>query len=117
MENEEVVAMTFSERTADQIRRAMKKTPGWSERQMFRGVTFMVKGNMCCGVLDEHLVVRVGPDAYEGALREPHTRPMDFTGRPLRGFVFVERKGFKSDRSLAKWIDRGMKFVATLPPK
>jgi hypothetical protein len=84
---------------------------------MFRGVTFMVKGNMCCGYLDGQLVVRVGPDAYEGALREPHTRPMDFTGRPLPGFVFVDRKGFSSDRSLKRWIDRSMRFVGTLPPK
>jgi hypothetical protein len=121
--------MTFSERAIYQIRKAMKHTPGLSERHMYftsraawpheltRGVTFMVRGNMCCGVLDEHLVVRVGPDEYEGALREPHTRPMDFTGRALHGFVYVDRKGFANDRSLKRWIDRGMSFVATLPPK
>jgi hypothetical protein len=117
MENEEVVAMTFSERTVYQIRRVMKNTPGLSERHMYRGVTFMVKGNMCCGYLDEQLVVRLGPDEYEVALRQPHVHPMDFTGRPLPGFVFVDRKGFSSDRTLKQWIDRGMSFVSTLPPK
>ena len=109
--------MTFSELTAHQIRSALKNTPGLSERQMFRGVAFMVKGHMCCGVLNENLVVRVGPDAYEGALQEPHARPMDFTGRPLHGFVYVERDGFASDRSLRQWIERGMRFVKTLPPR
>jgi hypothetical protein len=121
--------MTFSERTAVQIRRVMQNTPGLSERQFLeisarantralsRGVAFMVKGNMCCGVLDQNLVVRVGPDAYEGALREPHARPMDFTGRPLRGFVYVGHRGFASNTSLKQWIERGLSYVSTLPPK
>src|SRR5688572_2295824 len=112
---QEVAAMTFSELTASQIRRAMQNSPGLSERYMFGGIAFMLKGNMCCGVIDDNLVVRVGPEAYERALREPYTRPMDFTGRPLQGFIYVDRDGFASDGSLKKWIDRGVSFVRTVP--
>jgi hypothetical protein len=114
----EVGVMTlFSERTVKKIRRAIGNTPGLSERPLFSGVTFMVQGNMCCGVLEDHLVVRVGLDRYDAALREPHARPMDFTGRPLPGFVYVDRAGFANGALLKQWIDRGMSFVRTLPPK
>ena len=109
--------MTFSERTAHEIRRAIGDTPGFSERPMYSGIAFMVQGNMCCGMIDDHLVVRVGPDTYAAALREPHTRPMDFTGRPLPGFVYVDRAGFADTALLRQWIDRGVSFVRTLPPK
>jgi TfoX/Sxy family transcriptional regulator of competence genes len=110
--------MTFRELTVGQIRDAMQHRTGMSEREMFGGIAFMLEGNMCCGIIDDHLVVRVGPDAYETALREPHTRPMDFTGRPLPGFIYVEREGFANDdRSLRAWIERGIHFVQTLPPK
>lgn len=110
--------MTFNELTALQIRTAMQSTPGVSERHMFGGVAFMLEGNMCCGVIEDNLVVRVGPDHYEHALREPHTRPMDFTGRPLHGFVYVDREGFANDHvSLRQWIERGLSFVRTLPAK
>jgi TfoX/Sxy family transcriptional regulator of competence genes len=113
----EARSMTFNELTAMQIRSAMQNTPGLSERHMFGGVAFMLGGNMCCGVIEDNLVVRVGPDTYADTLREPHARPMDFTGRPLPGFVYVERDGFASDASLREWIDRGVSFVRTLPPK
>lgn len=109
--------MTFNEFTASKIRAAMLKTPGVSERNMFGGISFMLEGNMCCGVIEDNLVVRVGPGAYETALREPHTRPMDFTGRPLTGFVYVERPGYETPAALLKWIERGVEFVRTLPPK
>jgi TfoX-like protein len=107
----------FSERTVKQVRRAIASTPGLSERPLFSGVAFMVQGNMCCGVIEDNLVVRVGPDTYDAVLREPHTRPMDFTGRPLPGFVYVDRAGFASRTSLRQWIDRGVSFVQTLPPR
>ena len=62
-------------------------------------------------------MVRVGPDQYEEALTLPHARPMDFTGRPMRGFVYVDPEGFESDESLGEWVQRSLKFVFTLPPK
>jgi TfoX/Sxy family transcriptional regulator of competence genes len=109
--------MTFSELTANQIRNAIQSTPGMTERHMFGGVAFMLEGNMCCGVIEDNLVVRVGPRAYDEALQEPHARPMDFTGRPLRGFVYVDPAGFANNASLRQWIERGVRFVQTLPPK
>jgi TfoX/Sxy family transcriptional regulator of competence genes len=109
--------MTFNELTASRIRSAMQGTPGVSERSMFGGVSFMLEGNMCCGVIEDNLVVRVGPTAYETALQEPHTRPMDFTGRPLTGFVYVERAGYESPSALRGWIERGIEFVRSLPPR
>jgi TfoX/Sxy family transcriptional regulator of competence genes len=109
--------MTFNELTASQIRSALDKTPGLSERHMFGGIAFMLGGNMCCGVIEDNLVVRVGPDAYETVLCEPHARPMDFTGRPLKGFIYVDREGFESPSALRAWIDRGVEFVKRLPPK
>jgi TfoX/Sxy family transcriptional regulator of competence genes len=117
MVREEVAPMTFNELTAARIRSAMQAIPGLSERHMFGGIAFMLEGNMCCGVFEDNLVVRVGPDAYDEALSEPHTRPMDFTGRPLRGFIYVDRGGFEYETSLRQWIHRGMSFVRTLRPK
>jgi len=109
--------MTFDELTAGKIREAMKGTAGVSERNMFGGISFMLEGNMCCGVIEDNLVVRVGPGNYEAALQEPHTRPMDFTGRPLKGFVYVERAGYEAHGALLGWIERGVAFVRTLPRK
>ena len=107
----------FNDLTARKIRNALDRTPGVSERQIIGGVAFLVQGNMCCGVFDEKLVVRVGPDAYDEALREPHARPMDFTGRALPGFVYVAREGYASETALKQWIDRGVGFVSSLPQR
>lgn len=84
---------------------------------MFGGVAFMVCGNMCCGVVGEELMVRVGPDRYEQALQEPHAREMDFTGRPSKGMVYVAGSGLGDETSLKAWVDRAVDFVMTLPPK
>jgi hypothetical protein len=72
---------------------------------------------MCVGIVDRELMVRVGPEAYESALAVPHARPMDFTGRPLRGMVYVGAAGLRTERSLRAWVDRGLRFVNTLAPK
>jgi len=79
---------------------------------MFGGLCFMVNGAMCCGLTKTDFMVRVGPAGYDVALREPHARPMDFTGRALAGMVFVAREGLWKDAALAKWIGRGVSFVA-----
>jgi len=105
----------FNDLTARKIRNALDNTPGVSERQIIGGVAFLLEGNMCCGIFDEKLVVRVGPDAYHDALREPHAHPMDFTGRPLPGFVYIAREGYASEFSLQQWIDRSVGFVSSLP--
>lgn len=84
---------------------------------MFGGLTFMVKGNMCCGVVGDELMARVGPDGYPAALKRPHARPMDFTGKPLKGFVYVAPEGFADRAALESWIGLALGFVETLPAK
>ena len=109
--------MAYDESLADRIRKVLAGRKGLSEKKMFGGLAFMVHGKMCCGVVKDNLVVRVGPERYEKALSQPHTRPMDFTGRPLTGFVFVDPTGYKTDKALAKWVKQAVEFAMTLPRK
>ena len=109
--------MAFSEELADRTRVVLAERTRWDERKMFGGLAFMVAGHMCCGIIGDELMVRVGPDAYEEALSEPEAREMDFTGRPLRGMVYVSTAGVGTPEELAAWVDRGLRFVRSLPPK
>ena len=84
---------------------------------MFGGLAFMLRGHMCIGVVGDQLMVRVGPDQYAASLRQPHAREMDFTGKALRGFVFVAPAGFDSDDDLMRWVDRALAFNRTQPAK
>lgn len=84
---------------------------------MFGGLCFLLADRMCCGVVNRNLVVRVGPERYEDALGQAHARPMDFTGRPLRGFVYVDPAGYRSEQSLAQWVRRAVLFVGQLPAR
>lgn len=84
---------------------------------MFGGLCFTVAGHMCCGVTGSDLMVRVGPDQHVAALARPHARPMDFTGRPLRGYVFVGPKGTTRASQVTGWIGLALSFAATLPPR
>ena len=77
----------------------------------------MLRGNMSCGVEKENLMVRVGPDAYDEALAQPHARLMDFTGRPMKGMVFVESAAYESDDDLRGWVERGVEYALSLPAK
>lgn len=84
---------------------------------MFGGLTFLVRGHMCCGVVHSRLMVRVGPDTYDHLLTEPHARPMDFTGRPMRGFLFVEAAGTAKPSALRRWITRAVSHAESQPFK
>ena len=84
---------------------------------MFGGLCFMSGGNMCFGVVGDEIMVRVGPDAYEGSLQLPHAREMDFTGRSMRGMVYVDSDGFTTDDDLETWLERGLRYARSLPPK
>ena len=100
------------------VRETLDARADVTERRMFGGHCFMLSSNMVCGVTgDGTLMVRVGKDAYESALQEPHAREMDFTGRPMRGMVFVGSPGYETDDHLAGWMERGLAFARTLPPK
>ena len=109
--------MAYNEKLAARVRKALARRKGVSERKMFGGIAFMVGGNMCCGVIQDDLMVRVGPEAYERALALPGARPMDFTGRPMKGMVYVGQAGHRTDAALASWVKRGADYAASLPAK
>jgi TfoX/Sxy family transcriptional regulator of competence genes len=109
--------MAYDEALARRVRTALEGKSGLSERKMFGGLAFMVQGNMCCGIVREELMVRVGPEQYEQALANPFSREIDFTGRPMKGMVMVSRAGVERDADLAGWVKQGYTFAATLPAK
>lgn len=109
--------MAYDEGLAERAREALAHRADFTEKKMFGGLCFLLGGNMCAGIVGDELMVRVGPDAYEGALARPHAREMDFTGRALRGMVYVDVEGIESDSDLAEWLDLGAAFAGSLPPK
>jgi TfoX/Sxy family transcriptional regulator of competence genes len=109
--------MAYSEDLAARIWKALAAEKGVSERKMFGGIAFMLRGNMCCGVIGEDLMLRVGPDLYEEALARPGARPMDFTGRPMKGMVYVDPRAIESDAVLRELVELGLAFAASLPAK
>jgi len=109
--------MAYDETLAARLREGFVGVPHVSEKRMFGGLAFLVSGHMCCGVVGKTLMVRVGPEAYEKALAQPHAREMDFTGRPMKGFLYVGPEGLRKDPDLRVWLDRSLSFVTTLPPK
>jgi TfoX/Sxy family transcriptional regulator of competence genes len=111
------VAVSYDQNLATRVRGLLAKRTDVVEKKMIGGICFMVGGAMCCGLTKSDFVVRVGPDEYEDALAQPHARPMAFTGRPLAGMVYVAPEGLKNRPGLAKWIERGLRFVSSLPSK
>ncbi len=109
--------MAYNEELAFRVREALGERQGLTEKKMFGGLGFMLNGNMCCGVVSDELMVRVGADNHQDALAQPHARPMDFTGRPMKGFVFVGGPGLEEDGALEQWLERGVAFAQSLPKK
>jgi TfoX/Sxy family transcriptional regulator of competence genes len=109
--------MAYDESVAARVREALAGTPGVVEKRMFGGIAFMLRGNMCCGVIGDRLMLRVGPKGYEAALSRPHVKVMNFTGRPMKGMVYVEPAGFALPRDLKTWIERAMEFALSRPAK
>jgi TfoX/Sxy family transcriptional regulator of competence genes len=109
--------MAYDEVLADRVRAALALRAGLTERKMFGGLAFMVGGNMACGVIGDELMVRLDYEDADRALAEPHVRPMDFTGKPLRGMVYVGPEAIRSDDELASWVEMGADRAASLPPK
>ena len=109
--------MAYDEGVAQRVREIMEDIPGVTEKKMFGGIAFLVNGNMCSGVVKSELMMRVGADGYDDALSQPHASEMDFTGKPMKGFVYVGEKGFEADKDLKDWIDLAYQFVSTLPKK
>lgn len=109
--------MAFDEQLAARVEMLIGARDGVASRRMFGGIAWMLDGNMACGVVRDDLMLRLGPDGAAAALTEPGARPMDFTGRPMRGYVFVDAEATAPDASLAAWVERALAFAATLPPK
>ncbi len=109
--------MAYDVALAERIAGLLKRRRGVTQKQMFGGVGFLVNGKMCYGVIRDKLVVRVGPEHYQQLLRKPHARPMNFTGRPLKGFVYVMPQGVRNRTALKVWLDLALRYVASLPAK
>lgn len=108
--------MAYDERLASRVRALLADREDVSERKMFGGLTFMVGGHMCCGVNGDELIVRLDPAHEAEALARAHARPMDFTGRPMRGFVTVRSEGLKGER-LGRWVEEALAQAKSLPPR
>lgn len=109
--------MAYDEALADRVRDLLSARAEVSERKMFGGIGFMIGGNMAVGVIGEDLIVRLDPVDAENALREQGVREFDFTGRPMRGWLFVGPEATAGDDAFAGWVDSGADFAASLPSK
>jgi len=108
--------MAYSEQLASRVRALLSDRDDAAERRMFGGLTFMIGGHMCCGVHGDELIVRLHADDEDAALARPHARPMDFTGRPMRGFVTVAPDGLKG-QALGRWVALAAAHAEAQPPK
>jgi TfoX/Sxy family transcriptional regulator of competence genes len=109
--------MAFDENLVSRIRAVLSAQPGITERRMFGGIAFLRDGLMFVGVSGNTLMARVGKANYEDSLAHKHVRVMDFTGKPMAGYVFVDAEGTSTKDELAFWVNRSASFVATLPPR
>jgi TfoX/Sxy family transcriptional regulator of competence genes len=109
--------MAYDEGLAERIRAVLEDESGISEKRMFGGIAFLRRGKMFVGIAKGNFMVRVGPRDHAAALQEPFARPMDFTGKPMVGYVYVDLEGIDEDEALEAWVRRGLAFVATLPVK
>ena len=110
--------MAYDEAFAERVREVISLREGWTERKMFGGLGFMLRGNMACGVTStSELMVRIPPEDNDAALSEPHVREFEMAGKKMGGWLIVERAGLDSDEDLAGWVDAGADYAASLPPK
>lgn len=109
--------MAYDEELAERIRKLIRRRKGVTERKMFGGIAFMLNGNMCCGVVDRDLVLRLGKEKTAKALNEPHTRPMNFTGKTIKSMIYVMASGIEFDDDLKDWLNRAIAFARTLQQK
>jgi hypothetical protein len=110
--------MAYDEDFAHRVREQLADQVGVTEKAMFGGLAFLLNGNMAVGLSGGgELMVRVGPEATDEALARPHTRLFDMTGRPMKGWILVGPEGVRTKRQLGAWVNRGVEFARTLPPK
>lgn len=109
--------MAYNEKLVKKIRALLREVPGIVEKKMFGGVGFLLHGNMACGILNDDLIIRVGPEGYQDALNYPQARKFDITGRVMKGWVMVSAEGVNSSQDLANWVQQGVSFARSLPKK
>jgi hypothetical protein len=109
--------MAYNEALATRVRESFAGQIGLVEKKMFGGLGFMIQGNLACGIIADDLIVRVGPNAYASLVMRPHTRPFDFTSRPMKGWLVVEPAGLVADDDLDYWVSLGATFAGSLPAK
>ena len=109
MRNDEAVAV--------RIRELLQEYPDFVEKRLFGGIGFMLRGNMACGINKGNLIVRVGPDLYEDVLQRPHAKVFDMTGRAMKGWITIGPKGYRHEADLKEWVQMGVEFALSLPPK
>ena len=109
--------LSYDPEAAGRVRRLLCDRGDVVEKKMVGGLSFLVNGNMCCGITGAALMVRVGAESREETLGEPHVRPMLFGGRSLSGFVRVGPAGYAAEDVLASWVQRALGYVSGLPAK
>jgi TfoX/Sxy family transcriptional regulator of competence genes len=109
--------MAYDTDLAARMRRVIDGMATVSEKKMFGGVAYLVNGNMACGVHGMGMIVRIGEDAYARAMQLPHVRDFDMTGRPMKGWVVVDAEDLGEDAQLKCWVEAGIDFASSLPPK
>ncbi len=109
--------MTYDLGLADRIRVVLGCCGNFTERKMFGGLCFMVNGHMCCGIVRSTLMLRLTPEAAVAALHQPHTRPMDFTGKPIKSMIYVDAAGIDADADLAEWVTLAASLAVRRPAK
>lgn len=109
--------MAYDEGVAERLRELFVDRPGITGKKMFGGLAFLYRGHILAGIIGDSLMARVGPDEYAAALKKPHVREMDFTGKPMKGYVYVDPAGFESDADLGRWVALCIRFNKSLPPK
>ena len=102
---------------AQRVREILEEEPGFDEKKMFGGICFLLFGNMVCGIIRDDLIVRVGAFNYDEALKMPHTKKFDLTGKALTGWIMVLSTALDSDKELSDWVQKALAFVRTLPAK
>jgi TfoX/Sxy family transcriptional regulator of competence genes len=109
--------MPYNKELAERLRALLAAWPDLTEKEMFGGIGFMLRGNLACGVHKDRLIVRVGPKQHEKAMQNPYARVFDITGRPMQGWVMVVEDGWKADDDLEDWVQQGVEFALSLSPK
>lgn len=105
--------MPYSEQLAERVRKALApQKKHIQEKKMMGGLTFMLRDKMCVGVLKEELMCRIDPEIHEEAIKRKGCRTMDFTKKPMKGFVFVNASGTSSEKDLKYWVELSVDFNA-----